>query len=155
MKRFFLLLFALILTASSSYAQDKETRLIILEAKIDKADYTDIYLQNQAFLVFYYTEDEQLNMANVFPKEESQSYGKVSMWAKEKENPDTPEGYKTESFVFRWSYANSYDSKTGSAICKLKKIYKPSAIAYELQMLTEDTSTLEFKGYIDGTFKEY
>ena len=154
MKRFFLLLFALVFTSGLTYAQE-ETKLIILEAKIDKADYTDIYLQNQAFLVFYYTEDEQLNMANVFPKEESQSYGKVSMWTEEKENPDTPEGYKTESFIFRWSYINTYDTKTGSAICKLKKIYKPSAIAYELQMLTEDASTLEFKGYIDGTFKEY
>lgn len=154
MKRFFLLLFALVFTSGLTYAQE-ETKLIILEAKIDKADYTDIYLQNEAFLVFYYTEDEQLNMANVFPKEESQSYGKVSMWTQEKESPDTPEGYKTESFVFRWSYINTYDTKTGSAVCNLKKIYKPSAIAYELYMLTEDASTLEFKGYIDGTLKKY
>ena len=57
MKRFFLLLFALVFTSGLTYAQE-ETKLIILEAKIDKADYTDIYLQNQAFLVFYYTEDE-------------------------------------------------------------------------------------------------
>ena len=154
MKKIILLLFALVFTSGLTYAQE-ETKLIILEAKIDKADYTDIYLQNEAFLVFYYTEDEQLNMANVFPKEESQSYGKVSMWTEEKENPDTPEGYKTESFVFRWSYINTYDTKTGSAVCNLKKIYKPSAIAYELYMLTEDASTLEFKGYIDGTLKKY
>ena len=152
MKKIILLLFALVFTSSLTYAQE-DVKLIILEAKLDKVDYTDMYLQNEAYLVLYTTDDGQLNLANVLPVAKSQSYGKVSMWTEEKDSPDTPEGYKTESFLFRWSYNNTYDTKTGSAVCCLKKIHKPRAIAYELYMLTEDASTLEFKGYVEGTLK--
>ena len=154
MKRFILMLFALILATGSSYAQNEDIRLVILEAKIGNEDYTDIYLQGEAYIVLYFTEDGQLNLANVFPNNDSQSYGKITLW-NEEESEKTNEGFKTETFSFRWSYANTYDTKTGSAICRLRKIYKPSAVAYELKMLTEDASTLEFKGYIDGTLKKF
>ncbi len=68
--------------------------------------------------------------------------------------PETKDSWGKEVFTFRWSYANDYDTKTGSALCQLSKIYKSKAVAYELKMITEDMTTLQYKGYLEGSIEK-
>jgi hypothetical protein len=136
------------LNFSSAQEQIWLAKLNILEAKIDNVDRTDWYLQQQSYTVFYISENGQFCLANVCPGADSQSYGSISMWSAER-FPETADSYATEVYTFRWSYANSYDSHTGSALCTLYKVFKPNAVVYELRMVVEDMTTLVFKGYMD------
>ena len=133
-------------------AQNKQNpvKFNILEAKLNNVDATDWYLKAGAYTVFYISDDGSFCMANVCPNENSQSYGPISMW-EEQVIPETENSWEANIFSFRWSYRNSYDTKTGSAMCQLVKIYKPNAVIYELKIVTESMDTLLFKGYMDGS----
>ena len=153
MKKFLLITFLTLCISLVSYGEQSTFATFkILEAKIDGVDYTDWYIQNGCYTVFYISEPGNFCMANVCPKENTQSYGTISMW-EEKVYPETEGSWEMNVFTFRWSYQNSYDSKTGSAMCRLVKIYKPTAVAYELILVLENMSTLELKGYMEGSIK--
>ncbi len=151
MKKILLILISLFCCMQSYAQRETLARFIILEAVIDGEDATDFYIDQSAYVVFYNV-DEEPYFAIMCPKDDTQSYGKLTLYD-HKGTPETSEMYKMDEIKFRWSYINSYDSKRGSAMCYFTKIYKPNAVAFELSMVTEDMSRLTFKGYMHGSLK--
>lgn len=144
--RFFRILILLI--PIFAFAQQKTlAKFIITDAKINKNDATDMYVKAGGYIVFYEKNDTYY-MANVLKN--SQSYGKIQMIDYE-ELEETEYDYKEDIYYLRWSYANDYDSKRGSANIKLVKIYKPQGVAFECTIIAEDLDILEYKGFLEGS----
>lgn len=125
-------------------------RLVILEARINNVDYSDFYLQNEAYLALYLTEERELYFANVMSKKDSQSFGRVSSM-EHKNIPETMNSYEADVFRFRWSYNNTYDNKKGSCLVEMTVIYKEQANSFEVTMIQENMDVNIYKGYVEGT----
>ncbi len=154
MKRY-IMLSVLLLSLLEVRAQRQEeiARFVILESNFNGTDITDWSIANGNYFVFYVDEGE-LFLANV--TNNNQSYGRISSFT-ETRHKETYETYAADIFKFRWRYINTYDSKRGSAVMELIKIYKPQAVAFELKMIVENMDIFIYKGYMEGSldFDDY
>ena len=124
-------------------------KFIITDASINGVDTTPTLLAAEAYSVFYTVEDSDLiYMANVWSKNDSQSYGPM-YYIKKKE--ETYEEYKADFFYFNWRYMNDYDDKKGTATVQLIKIFKPQGITFILKIIPENLDVIVYKGYIEGS----
>jgi hypothetical protein len=138
--------------------QKELARFIVTDATEDMIhDITPDILSMGTYTVFYLTEnDSRMYMANVCSNEDSQSYGYIYNLGTSHE-PETKQTYETATFTFNWKYYNTYDGRSGTCKCMLKKVYKPQGVVSSLQMITEDLRLIVYKGYMEGTlnFSKY
>lgn len=155
MNRKFTLLIVICLSLAYTCKAQAILVLNILQVTIDGVDYSDAYIENEAYLMLY-EENEELYFANVWQVAESVSYGEAIFHGQS--NYIEPEsGFEVDVYKFRWKYQNTYDDKTGSCLIELSLIHRPTAVAFELQMLQENAQVSVYKGYVEGTFdiKQY
>lgn len=148
-----LLLVVFLFTSCMSFAQDQETiaTFVITDATSNGIDETPILLEAGAYTVFYTSNnDGLLYMANVWPNNNSQSFGPMYSTKTASYN-ETYETYKADIFFFNWRYENDYDLKKGTAKVEFTKIYKPQGVAFVLKIIPENLDVIVYKGYMDGT----
>lgn len=148
------IVFAIIIGAfcASINAQEIETIAIfeVMDGRDNGSDITPQMLEANAFLVLYLSKDKKNVMfANVWEKNDSQSFGTIYAIAKE-EFPETDKEYRGVLLNFNWSYNNSYDDKSGTAKVKLLVIYKTRGTYFELTIVPENLDKLVYKGEMKG-----
>ena len=145
------ILFLTILSACT-YGQEQKTvaKFIINDARLNRNDQTEFYLNAEAYLVFYFDIDSVPCMANVMPNKGTQSFGKLFAHTHKGEN-ETNEGYPADYFSYKWSYENDYDNKKGTADVILIKTYKPQGVIFTCTIITENLDVLVYKGYLQGS----
>ena len=158
MKRVLFTIFALVICSTSTFAQCQKdlARFYVSRATIDGKDYTSYVVNNDAYTVFYETDDGKLYMANVWEKQDSQSWGPVlNMYYKHHQETSTT--YKTDEFIFDWAFSNSYDSKKGICEVSFLKVYHPQGVVSILRIREKNGSLTEYIGYMDGivNFSKY
>ena len=156
MKTISLSILTVLLTCTKLIAQEQTiiAKFIISDARKNKVDATEEYLNNQAYFVFYkLNNDPKTRFGLIMSKSNTQSFGKI-FDRHVSEETATDYAYKTEIHFFKWSYINSYDDKVGTASVKLVKIYKPAGVAFEITIVPDNLDVLEYKGYMDGSLKE-
>ena len=155
MKKYYIILI-LTLTVKLCTAQQNThitelARFIISDVRLNNADVTKEYLDANAYLVFYRINgNEQIYFAGVWPKKGSQSYGRIYN-VETTQNVGTQTEYRNETISFKWSYANSYDNKVGTASVILGLVYKPNGTAFVLTMTTETLDESVYRGYLSGS----
>lgn len=151
--KFYSFLALLIFSTSGLFAQNQETlaKFIITDASSNGVDETPYLLKVGAYTVFYTSDnDGLLYMANVWPNNNSQSFGPMYSTETASYN-ETYETYKADFFYYNWRYVNDYDSKKGTAIVQFIKIYKPQGVAFILEIIPENLDIIIYKGYMEGT----
>jgi hypothetical protein len=156
-----LVILTLISTSMFSFSQKEENdviaKFIITEASINGIDWTDYYLDQSAYVVFYNVDDKNvIYMANYCEKDNTQSYG--PMYAtKSLNHEETDKTYEAKEFNFSWRYTNDYDNKTGTAKVLFTKIYKPNGITFTIKIIPENLEIIVFSGYMEGSidFSDY
>jgi hypothetical protein len=129
------------------------SKLIISDATENGKDITEYILDQQAYLAFYTVDDtdkENLCMANVWAKNNSNSYGRVFDKNYHKSEATSSE-FEIHIMSFKWSYQNTYDDKRGTANVELLIIHKPIGKAFIITIIPENLDVLQYKGYIDGS----
>lgn len=159
MKRNLYSLILMILSTFGLFAQNQETvaKFIITDASKNGVDQTPYLLKAGAYTVFYTSnEDGLLYMANVWPNNNSQSFGPMYSTESASYN-ETYETYKADFFYYNWRYINNYDSKKGTAMVQFIKIYKPQGVAFILKIIPENLDIIIYKGYMEGSvdFSKY
>lgn len=136
------------------FGQDKlsiVTTFNVTDGKKNGIDITETLIEQDSYLVLYKTgNSKELFLANIWKKDNSQSYGRIYN-LKEEIEEETEKNYKSENINFKWSYINTYNSKQGTADVVLVKTYKPQAVIFKLTIISEDLDVLVYKGYIEGT----
>lgn len=127
-------------------------KFIITDATINGDDVSSQYIDEGAYLVFYTVEgiNENIHMANFWPKSNSQSYGEI-FGAEISTTEADSANYKMDYCSFNWSYKNTYDDKKGTAKVEVIKIFKPAGVAFVIKIIPEDLDVLIYKGYMEGT----
>jgi alpha-L-fucosidase len=139
------------LAYSQTENQKTIAKFIITDAKNNGVDMTPIALKGGAYTVFYTSGDDGLiYMANVWPNNNSQSFGPMYGVQSDKIE-ETYENYRADYFYFNWRYINSYNDKTGTAKVQVIKIYKPQGVAFSVKIIPENLDVIVYKGYMDGT----
>jgi len=136
-----------------SFGQRQKTlaKFIITDATINGEDVTPILLANNAYIVFYTSDDDGLiYMANVFPESNAQIYGAIYS-AESQTQRETYETYAADIFYFNWRYINIYDNKKGTVKVEMIKIYKPQGVVFAIKMIPENLGIIVYKGYMEGT----
>ena len=152
-KTLFSFLLALISIQSYCQIEDQKTiaKFIITDAKKNGEDFTPLILKAGAYTVFYKNgNDDLIYMANVWPKNNSQSYGPM-YGVKSEKIEESYENYEADFFYFNWKYTNDYDKKTGTAKVQVIKIYKPQGVAFSVKIIPENLDVIIYKGYMDGS----
>ena len=142
----------LFFTFSSIVIAQQKTlaKFIITDASHNNIDVTETYLDVGGYIVFYTNDDDELFMANVMSKRDTQSFGRLYS-SEHSSLKETYEKYEADVFYFKWRYVNDYDSKKGTATVKFVKIYKPQGITFICTIIPEDLEVLVYKGYMNGT----
>ena len=151
--RKFILLITLTLNAvlfAQNNKQETLSKFIITDASDNGNDITETILEQNAYLVFYTDVEEKLFMANVWEKNNTQSFGRLYN-TEHKKLKETYESFEADIFYFRWRYINSYDTKKGTATVELIKIYKPQGVTFKIKIIPENLDVLVYKGYMEGT----
>lgn len=156
MKFNFKLLFVVsIFLASSTFSFSQKVnelaKFIITEATVNDVDWTDFYLDQSAYVVFYTIDENNLiYMANYCEKDNTQSYG--PMYAtKSKDYEETSSTYEAKEFNFNWRYTNDYDGKTGTSKVIFTKVYQPKGVTFYIKIITEKLEVIVFTGYMEGS----
>ena len=158
MKRLLLTAFVLLATLTTpAFAQNQKeiARFYVSKATINGRDVTSQVIGNDAYTVFYEVENK-LYMANVWEKQDSQSWGPV-LRIVSNHYPETNDAYEADEFKFDWSFRNSYDSKRGVCRVIFSKIYKPSGVVSILKLIEESGDETKYIGYMKGSinFSKY
>jgi hypothetical protein len=147
-----LLALLFILFSLSLFAQPKTVaKLPINKARLNRKDCTAFYVQSNAYLVFYLDEKDSLCLANVVPKMNSQSFGRVYLLKKQTRLNESFESYPADFYSFKWNYENTYDSAKGTADVELVKIYKPHGATFSCTIRPDSQDKYEYSGSINGT----
>lgn len=152
MKKLFLGILLIInaITFAQTNKQEVLSKFIITDATTNGNDITETILDQRAYLVFYTNNDNNLYMANVWQKNNSQSFGRLYN-TEHKKLKETYENFEADIFYFKWRYINSYDTKKGTATVELIKIYKPQGVTFKITIIPENLDVLVYKGYMEGT----
>lgn len=126
------------------------SKFIITDASDNGNDITETILEQNGYLVFYTDSEKNLFMANVWEKNDTQSFGRLYN-TEHKKLKETYENYEADIFYFRWRYINSYDTKKGTATVELIKIYKPQGVTFKIKIVPENLDVLVYKGFMEGT----
>ncbi len=146
-----ILILTSIIYCSAKAQQTTIAKFIITDASKNGTDITPTILNQGAFIAFYTSDNDGiLYMANVWPKNESQSFGPLYS-SKTTSYNETYETYKADLFNFKWRYINDYNTKKGTANVEMVKIYKPQGIAFILEIIPENLDVLVYKGYMEGS----
>ena len=94
--------------------QETLSKFIITDASDNGNDITETILEQNGYLVFYTDAEKNLFMANVWEKNDTQSFGRLYN-TEHKKLKETYESFEADIFYFRWRYINSYDTKKGTA----------------------------------------
>jgi hypothetical protein len=130
--------------------QETLSKFIITDASDNGNDITETILEQNGYLVFYTDAEKNLFMANVWQKNDTQSFGRLYN-TEHKKLKETYENFEADIFYFRWRYINSYDTKKGTATVELIKIYKPQGVTFKIKIVPENLDVLVYKGYMEGT----
>jgi hypothetical protein len=130
--------------------QETLSKFIITDASDNGNDITETILEQNGYLVFYTDAEKNLFMANVWEKNDTQSFGRLYN-TEHKKLKETYENFEADIFYFRWRYINSYDTKKGTATVELIKIYKPQGVTFKIKIVPENLDVLVYKGYMEGT----
>ena len=130
--------------------QETLSKFIITDASDNGNDITETILEQNGYLVFYTDAEKNLFMANVWEKNDTQSFGRLYN-TEHKKLKETYENYEADIFYFRWRYINSYDTKKGTATVELIKIYKPQGVTFKIKIVPENLDVLVYKGFMEGT----
>lgn len=151
MKREILLIcFALFnITAILAQQQKEVAKFYVTHATNNGDDITEWAISDKIFTVFYYIGND-LYMANVSEKSDTQSWGKVFGGYSENKKETSTE-YETDTYYFNWNYTNSYDSQKGTCKVQFTKIYKPQGVVSKLKLITESLDVIEYTGYMEGS----
>ncbi len=148
---FLLFLFTSFLVAAQDDEQTTLAKFNILDASHNGVDVTPDILEAGAYTVFYtIAEDGLMYMANVWPNNESQSFGPMYGVQTEKVE-ETYENYAADYFYFNWRYNNTYNDESGTAAVEVIKIYKPQGVAFTIKIVSEELDVIIYKGYMEGT----
>ncbi|MHA8060987.1 hypothetical protein PQG22_06900 [Aquirufa beregesia] len=148
-----ILIIVLIINSIPSFSQKQKivAKFIITDVTENGVNTTKVYLDNKAYTVFYTVNgDNRLNMANVWDKSDTQSFGPVYSFTSEK-SQGTENKYEVDIFNFIWEYHNSYNKKSGTSKVQVIKTYKPQGITFSLKLVTESLDVIIFKGYMEGS----
>lgn len=126
------------------------SKFIITDASKNGNDITETILEQNGYLVFYTDAEKNLFMANVWEKNDTQSFGRLYN-TEHKKLKETYESFEADIFYFRWRYINSYDTKKGTATVELIKIYKPQGVTFKIKIVPENLDVLVYKGFMEGT----
>lgn len=130
--------------------QETLSKFIITDASDNGNDITETILEQNGYLVFYTDAEKNLFMANVWEKNDTQSFGRLYN-TEHKKLKETYESFEADIFYFRWRYINSYDTKKGTATIELIKIYKPQGVTFKIKIVPENLDVLVYKGFMEGT----
>lgn len=153
------LVLILLFISNNLFAQSQKVlaKFIITDATTNGVDITPTILSNNAYTIFYANSDDKLiYMANVWPKNKTQSFG--PMYSVENKNShETYDKYEADVFYFNWRYKNDYDNKKGTARVQVIKIYKPQGVAFTVKIIPENLDIIIYKGYMEGSinFSDY
>lgn len=151
--KFTTLLLLMITFCFAVSAQDikERARFIIRDARVNKVDYSAHSIEQRQFLWIYSRNGEEgLYFGNVMQKDNTITYGKM-FDVKTEFKDATANSYQTDTWSFKWSYANSYDDKEGTAEVSLRVQHKPAGSSFECVIMTEDLNVIIYKGYIAGS----
>jgi hypothetical protein len=126
------------------------SKFIITDASKNGNDITETIFEQNGYLVFYTDAEKNLFMANVWKKNDTQSFGRLYN-TEHKKLKETYESFEADIFYFRWRYINSYDTKKGTATVELIKIYKPQGVTFKIKIVPENLDVLVYKGFMEGT----
>ena len=130
--------------------QETLSKFIITDASDNGNDITETILEQNGYLVFYTDAEKNLFMANVWEKNDTQSFGRLYN-TEHKKLKETYESFEADIFYFSWRYINSYDTKKGTATIELIKIYKPQGVTFKIKIVPENLDVLVYKGFMEGT----
>lgn len=158
MKRILIIISILIATITFVSAQNQKevARFYVLEATSNGIDVTSQVVYNDAYTVFYETDEGLLYMANVWERSDSQSWGPIFNVEYE-HYPETSSVYESDEFIFDWAFSNTYDSKRGICEVSLSKIYKPEGVISILTLREDSGDVTVYTGYMKGSvnFSKY
>ncbi|MBW4890122.1 hypothetical protein KXQ82_10365 [Mucilaginibacter sp. HMF5004] len=139
----------------TTYAQENTelARFIISDVRMNDIDVTKTFVDGQSYLVLYTPAgSKELYFASIRHTDHTQSYGRI--YDQESSQVDaTSTQYKSENYKFKWSYANSYDNKQGTATITMELVYKPNGTAFTCKVVTEALDVLVYRGYVSGSLK--
>lgn len=148
-----LLMMFIYIAPTSAQETTLHAKFIVQDARKNDIDISKQWVKEGAYLAIYTLEgDNEIYMANVNPKQKSQSYGSI-FDLKVETVEETAEQYETETFDFKWSYANSYDDKVGTSTVRLVKVRKQAGVAFTCTIITEQLDVITYKGYMEGSLK--
>ena len=137
---------------STVFDSNKETfgKYYIINSQENQHDTTKTTLEAGAYIVFYANADKDntaLFMANVWPNNDSQSYGKTyNHKVFDKKDPLT--GTVVTNTLFKWDYSNTYNSEKGSATAILEQNNSPNNGSFKMTIITSKSNMLVYKGNI-------
>ena len=135
---------------SALFENNKESfgKFYITNSLENQHDTTEIVLEAGAFIVFYTNVDKDnkgLFMANVWPNNDSQSFGKTyNHKVFDKKDPLT--GAVVTNTLFKWDYSNTYNSEKGSATVILEQNNSPNDSSFKMTIITSKLNMLIYKG---------
>lgn len=151
MKKNILLIWVALFNITAVLAQEQKevAKFYVTHAINNGNDVTEWAIRDKIFTVFYYVGND-LYMANVSERSDTQSWGKVFGGHSENKKETSTE-YATDTYYFNWNYTNSYDSKKGTCKVLFTKIYKPQGVVAKLKLITESLDVTEYIGYMEGS----
>ena len=139
---------------SNVFDNNKESfgKLYITNSLENQYDTTKTTLEAGAYMVFYANaiadkDNTGLFMANVWPNNDSQSYGKTYNH-KVFETPSSLSEAVVTNTLFKWDYANTYNSEKGSATVILEQKNSPDNGSFKMTIITSKLNMLIYKGNI-------
>ncbi|MCT4236448.1 hypothetical protein HZP42_08635 [Elizabethkingia anophelis] len=120
----------------------ERTKYFITESTKGGWDNSQFDIAREGHVVFYEM-GKEVYMADVSGKCDQQTYGKIDQMI-----TTSPKSAKFPTSTFRWKYQNIYDNKRGSAMVKLHKYYESGEIRFTMQILSSDSKTVIYKGFV-------
>ncbi len=127
--------------------QKELARYNIIDAETSGKD-VSLWAISEGAMTIFYSINGDIYMANVSPKKNSQSWGKIFIF-------DTcrtqTESSIIETLHFRWQFYNSYDSIKGFCRSEFSQKKTPSGTFSILKILVSPKDTIIYRGYMENS----
>jgi hypothetical protein len=137
---------------AQSTSENKEpiAKFEIRDARENDSDITPQVLSDNAYLVFYLSNDgSEVMFSNYRETPATQCYGKIYSIKKD-DNPETDKDYRHTVYNFQWSYTDTDGDNNGTAQVKLFLVYKTKGIYFECTVIKENLDEFQYKGIMTG-----